>query len=89
MGTAVPETQTVYSASTGLPTDTQTLNSAGTVTADINTTYDDFGEPLTYTDASGNTTTYTYNLAGQVTSRDDGKGTEPPTATPRAAQVPR
>ena len=67
MGAAVPETQTAYSASTGLSTDTQTLNSSGTVTADINTTYDDFGQALTYTDASGNTTTYTYNIAG----RDD------------------
>jgi RHS repeat-associated protein len=76
MGSAVPETQTVYSASTGLPTDTQTLSSTGTVTADINTTYDDFGQALTYTDASGNTTTYNYDIAGQMTNRADGKGTD-------------
>ncbi len=76
MGTAVPETQTVYSPDTGLPTDTQTLSASGAVTGDINTTYDDFGQELTYTDASGNTTTYTYDLDGRVISRDDGEGTE-------------
>jgi YD repeat-containing protein len=76
MGTAVPETQIAYAASTGLPTDTQTLNSSGTVTADIATTYDDFGQELTYTDASGNTTTYTYDIDGRGTSRNDGKGTQ-------------
>jgi RHS repeat-associated protein len=76
MGTAVPETQTAYSATSGLPTDTETLNSSGTVTADIKTTYDDFGDPRTYTDAPGNTTTYAYNLDGGVTSLNDGKGTE-------------
>ena len=75
MGTAIPETRTVYSASTGLPTDTETLNSAGTVTADISTTYDDFGNPLTYTDASGNTTTNSYDIASRVTSVNDGEGT--------------
>ena len=46
MGAGVPETKIVYSAASGLPTDSQTLNSSGTVTADVNTTYDDFGEPL-------------------------------------------
>lgn len=76
MGTAIPETQTVYSASSGLSTDIQTLNSSGTVTGDINSTYDDFGNPLTYTDASGNTTTYTDDIDGRTTSRDDGEGTE-------------
>jgi RHS repeat-associated protein len=76
MGTAVPGTQTIYSANTGLPTDTQTLNSSGTVTADLNTNYDDFDEPLTYTDASGNVTTYTYDIDGNLASRGDSKGTE-------------
>jgi RHS repeat-associated protein len=76
MGIAVPEIQAVYSTSSGLPTDAETLSSTGTVTADINTGYDDFGQTLSYTDASGNTTGYTYDLAGRVTSRNDGKGTE-------------
>ena len=76
MGTAIPETTTVYSANSGLPTDNQTLNSSGAVTTDINTAYDDFGNHLTYTDAAGNITSYTYDLAGRTTSRNDGEGTE-------------
>jgi YD repeat-containing protein len=76
MGAAVPETGTVYSADSGLPTDTQTLSSSGTVTADVNATYDDFGNTLTYTDASGSTTTFTYDTASRVISRSDGEGTE-------------
>jgi RHS repeat-associated protein len=75
IGTAIPETKTVYSANSGLVTDNQTLNSSGSVTADISTGYDDFGNPLSYTDAAGNTTSYTYDLADRVTSRNDGKGT--------------
>lgn len=75
MGTAIPETQTVYSAASGLPTDTQTLNSSGAVAADINTTYDDFGNTHTYTDAVGNTSSYTYDIADRVTSRYDGEDT--------------
>jgi YD repeat-containing protein len=81
MGTAVPETQTVYSAATGLPTDSQTLNSSGSVTADINTTYDDFGQVLSYTDAAGNSTAYGYDIDGRPTSRNDVKGTETMTYT--------
>ena len=76
MGTAVPKTQTVYSAAAGLPTDSQTLNSSGSVTADISSTYDDFGQALSYTDAAGNPTTYGYDINGRPTSRNDGKGTE-------------
>ena len=74
MGTPIPETKTVYSANSGLPTDTETLNSSGTVSADINTAYDDFGNTHTYTDASGNTSTYAYDIADRLTSFNDGKG---------------
>jgi len=76
MGTAVPKTQNVFSTVTGLPTDSQTLNSSGSVTADINSTYDDFGQALGYTDAAGNPTAYAYDINGRPTSRNDGKGTE-------------
>jgi len=75
MGATVPETETVYSTTTGLTTDTETLSSTGAVTADLNTTYDDFGQPITYTDATGTKSTYTYDLAGRVTSMYDGQGT--------------
>jgi RHS repeat-associated protein len=76
MGTAIPKTKTVYSASSGLPTDTQTLDANNNVTADISTAYDDFGNTHTYTDAAGNPTSYGYDIADRVTSRNDGKGTE-------------
>jgi RHS repeat-associated protein len=76
MGSAVPKTQTVYSPASGLATDTQTLNSSGTVTADINTVYDDFGNIHAYTDASGNTTSFGYDIADRVTSWNDGKGSQ-------------
>jgi RHS repeat-associated protein len=76
MGTAIPETRTVYSASSGLLTDTQTLDGSNNVTADIFSSYDDFGQGLTDTDASGNATSYAYDIAGRPTSRNDGKGTE-------------
>jgi RHS repeat-associated protein len=82
MGAAVPETRAVYSTNSGQSTDTQSLNSSGTVTADLATTYDDFGQPVTYTDAAGNESTYTYNIAGQVTSTYDGKGTDTITYSP-------
>lgn len=75
MGTVIPETKTVYSAASGQPTDIQTLDPSGNVTADINTSYDDFGNTLTYTDASGNVTSYTYDIDSRVTTREDGEGT--------------
>jgi len=75
-GTTGTRSTTGYDTAERPVTDTQTLNPFGTVTADINTTYDDFGQMLTYTDASGNTTTYTYDIAGRVTSRADGEGSQ-------------
>ncbi|MET8081513.1 RHS repeat-associated core domain-containing protein [Streptomyces sp. NPDC005303] len=74
MGIAVPATKTVYDSDTGLPKDTQNVASDGTVTADLNTTYDDFGNTASYTDASGNVATYTYDLANRIIGRADGKG---------------
>src|SRR6185437_14568159 len=82
MGAAVPETRTVYAASTGTATDTQTLNSSGAVTADLASTFDDFGQQLSYEDTSGTTSTYAYDLAGRLTSRYDGQGTDTYTFTP-------
>jgi RHS repeat-associated protein len=76
MGASLPETKTVYSPNDGLPTDTQSVNSSGVVTADISSAYDDFGQVVTYTDASGTTSTFTYDTAGRVTSRYDGQATD-------------
>jgi RHS repeat-associated protein len=74
MGTAVPKTQVAYATATGLPGDIETLNSGGTITADIKTTYDDFGQTLSYTDAAGNVASYTHDLNGDVTVRADTAG---------------
>ncbi|MGW1562866.1 RHS repeat-associated core domain-containing protein [Streptomyces sp. NPDC002144] len=71
MGTAVPPAKTVYSSTTGLPTDLQSLDSSGNATADLATAYDDFGNPSSYTDATGRVTNYTYDLAERVVSRND------------------
>jgi RHS repeat-associated protein len=74
MGTAVQETKNIYSPATGLLQTQETLDSTGTVTGTIQYGYDDFGQLTSYTDASGNTTTYTYTKDGLVQSADDGKG---------------
>lgn len=76
MGAAIPKTETVYAANTGLVTDAQSLSSSGAVTADLASGYDDFGQQLTYTDATGIQSTAAYDLAGRVTSRYDGQGTD-------------
>ena len=71
MGSPVAPVQTVYNPQTGVPSDHQSLNASGAVTADLYATYDDWGQLSSYTDASGNVTYYTYDLAGNVTSRSD------------------
>jgi len=71
MGTAVPPTASVYSPVTGFQTDTETLSPTGTETADLYSTYDDWGQPSSYTDASGSVTYFTYDLAGDLISRSD------------------
>jgi RHS repeat-associated protein len=71
MGTAVPPTESVYSQATGLPTDVQSLDGNGQVTADLYTTYDDWGQKSSYTDATSQVTSYSYDLAGRITGRSD------------------
>ena len=71
MGTALAPTQIIYSPTTGLPTDTRSLNSTGAETADLNTAYDDWGQVTSYLDANGHSTAYTYDLAGDTVSRSD------------------
>jgi RHS repeat-associated protein len=65
MGTAPAATATVYSPDTGQATDTETLGSSGGVATDIKQAYDDWGQQTSYTDANGETTTYSYDLDGQ------------------------
>ncbi|MDP3973016.1 MAG: RHS repeat domain-containing protein [Candidatus Nanopelagicales bacterium] len=41
----------------------------------MSTGFDSWAQPTSYTDASGNPSSTTYDLAGRVSSRFDGKGT--------------
>jgi RHS repeat-associated protein len=75
MGTPAAPVTTVYAPATGLVSDTETLGSGGVVTADLKTSYDDWGQTSGYTDATGVEATYGYDLVGRTTSRNDGKGT--------------
>lgn len=65
MGTAPAATATAYSPDTGQAADTETLDSSGGVATDIKQAYDDWGQQTSYTDANGETTTYSYDLDGQ------------------------
>jgi RHS repeat-associated protein len=87
MGTAPSTTAEVYSANSGMPTGTQALNSSGAVTSDIATEYDDFAQPISYTDGNNETTTYTYNLSGQPTSNATPYDTDTLTYSPGGQAV--
>ena len=87
MGTAPANTAEVYSANTGVPTGTESLNSSGSVTSDIATAYDDFGQLVSYTDANNETTTYAYDLNGQATTRSTPYDTETITYSPGGQAV--
>ena len=82
MGTVPAATTTVYSANTGAQTDLETFNSSGAVATDIKSGYDDFDQQISYTDANNETTTYTYNLSGEGTSRSTPYNTDTVTYAP-------
>lgn len=72
---ALPTTVAVYSPSTGTATDEETVDASNNVIADIKTSYDDFGQTATYTDADGAVTNYTFNVDGTIASRSDSNDT--------------
>lgn len=75
--TAVNGTENVYDTVTGQPTQQWALNSTGARTGDpIGTGYDTWGRVLSYSPSSSETTTTTFNTAGQVTSIADPAGTK-------------
>jgi len=66
VGAAVPGVSYGYDPSTGLPTTTTSDNSAGADMAGTLTQgYDDFGNPVSFTDAGNATTTTSYDSAGR------------------------
>jgi YD repeat-containing protein len=69
--TALPKVTNTYNEETGaLETQSATINSkTKTITSVLNT----LGELQKYTDAEGNTSTYVYNLDGQVEEVNDGQ----------------
>ncbi|WP_436520921.1 DNRLRE domain-containing protein [Actinoplanes sp. HUAS TT8] len=66
--TTVPATTVDYDPATGK----QTRRTTGSTV--LTSTYDSLGRQLTYADADGNTTTYAYDIDGNVKSVNDGKG---------------
>ncbi|WP_214410818.1 DNRLRE domain-containing protein [Sphaerisporangium fuscum] len=67
-GTATPSATYTYDAATGLPTQTTSGGQS------IVQRHDAFGRLSSATDASGNTSTVTYNIDGQIATTHDGKG---------------
>jgi RHS repeat-associated protein len=74
-GVSIPETQTLYSSTTGRPTTQRFLCGACDDQA-TTTTYDTLGRVTSYLDADGNTSTTTYDFLGRPVTMGDGKGTQ-------------
>jgi RHS repeat-associated protein len=72
-GTPVPTVTYGYDTALGLPTMVQTGSGGSAVT--LTTGYNNVGETTSYTDATGNVSTMTYDLDGRLTSLNDGQGT--------------
>ena len=66
-GTPVPAVTTTYDRTSGL------LRTQATDRATLTSAYDSLGRLATYTDATGATTIYRYDLSGHPINRDDGK----------------
>jgi RHS repeat-associated protein len=74
-GEAVSARRVVYDPATSSPVRTQTLNASGQVTAEIIRTFDTLGRVTSYIDATGSTSTFTYDIAGRRQTISDGKST--------------
>jgi RHS repeat-associated protein len=72
----LPTQRHVYDQATGDLVRTQSLDSNGTVTAEIIRRYDTLGRQTSYTDADGNTSTTTYDQLSRPVTFHDGKGTQ-------------
>ncbi|WP_144022737.1 ricin-type beta-trefoil lectin domain protein [Asanoa hainanensis] len=75
LGTGVPKQRTVYDQATGRATRTQSIDSGGSVTAQVIRQYDAYGRQTSYTDADGTTSTTTYDMASRPATTNDGKTT--------------
>lgn len=74
---AVNGSETVYSATTGLPTEEWATTPNGARTgAPVKTGYDAWGRATTYEPTAGQVTTTTYDSAGRIATVADPKGTQ-------------
>ncbi len=70
-GDPVPTVSYSYDPNTGLQIEQSTSDGRN-----IKTAYDSLGRMTSYQDADDNTSSYTYDIDGRVTSVNDGKGTQ-------------
>lgn len=78
-GVSIPKTETLYSATLGLPTTQRFVCPESEPGCDTQATiaaYDTLGRVTSYQDADGNTATTTYDLLGRTATVNDGKGTQ-------------
>lgn len=75
-GTPLQTVETHYDAANGLATEIRALDGTGAVTARVTRAFDSLGRLTSYTDADGNTSTTTYDLASRVVTTNDGKATQ-------------
>jgi RHS repeat-associated protein len=73
-GTALPTVDDEYSTTTGALTKQSTTSEGKTKS--LTSTYNKLGQLESYTDASGTTATYTYDIDGRPETTNDGKGTQ-------------
>jgi RHS repeat-associated protein len=81
--TALPSVYTAYDPNTGLITLSGNISgstpatcpaTAPSLSASLQTGYDSDGRAISYVDASGNTSTFTYTTDGLIATANDGKG---------------
>ena len=84
-GTALPTVHYSYDKATGLPTTTSTTS--GSSTTSLTTGYDNLGRTTSYTDATGITSTTSYDIDGRPVSSFDGKATSSYSYDPTTGQL--
>ncbi|MEV0429307.1 RHS repeat-associated core domain-containing protein [Micromonospora sp. NPDC050495] len=74
-GEPIEKRRNVYDQASGLLVRTETVNGSGMVTAQVVRGYDALSRSTSYTDADGNVSTTTYDIASRPSVINDGKGT--------------
>ena len=75
LGEPLEKRRNVYDQAGGQLIRTETVNGTGNVTAQITRVFDTLGRVTSYTDTDGNVSTTAYDLAGRLSTINDGKGT--------------